>query len=254
MKLSLLNCTTILFLFFSVQSLAVDLSEKLTVNFVTEANYYPFEYLDEENKIQGFDIDIANAVCEKANLTCTFNTQSFDSLLLTLKYGRFDAVIAALDITDARKEEIDFSNSYYQSTPVFISTVNPQKNLSIVDQFIGVLSGSSNHSYLIEHAKKDSFIIAYPSISQAFSDLSGGIINAVFTDQAVAVNFLLKSENRLKFSIAKTEVLPLDNFSSGYGIAVKKGNSELLERLNYGIEKIQEDGTQQQIFERYFSH
>jgi len=254
MKFPLLNCSVVLFWCFSLPSFALDLNENLMVNFVTEANYYPFEYLDEKNQIQGFDIDIANAVCTKANLTCTFNSQRFDSLLLTLRYGRFDAVIAALDITEQRKESIDFSNPYYQSPPVFISAIDAREQHSISGKSIGVQSDSSNHRYLIEHAEQGSFIIAYRTALLAFSDLNNGVIDLVFTDQAVASNFLEEGSNKLNFSVAQVTQLPLENFSSGYGIAVKKGNVKLLERFNYGIKKIQEDGTYQQIIKRYFSH
>jgi len=253
MKLFFQVCQCFLFLFFSFQSLALDIDENLKVNFVTEANYYPFEYLDDAKNIQGFDIDIAKAVCEVANLTCRFNSQDFDSLLLTLQFGRFDAVIAALDITDARKEMVDFSHPYYQSAPVFLSAMNDDKGFSIVDKSIGVQSGSSNHDYLIENAKKNSFIIAYQSSSQAFLDLKSGTIDAVFADKAVADDFLLKEDNQANFLIVQTENIFLDNFSLGYGIAVKKGNVSLIQRLNYGLEKIVQNGVYQKIFSQYFN-
>lgn len=246
------GCAFVLFLAFSVQALAVDINKNIAVNFVTEANYYPFEYLDEQQQIQGFDIDIANAVCRAANLTCQFNNQSFDSLLLTLQFGRFDAVIAALDITDERKEKVDFSNSYYKSPPVFVSEGSSKDPFSIVGKFIGVQSDSSNYQYLIKYAKKDSFIISYLSSSEAFLDLSEGKIDIVFADQAVVADFLLKSDKNKMFSVKKTETIFTEEFSEGYGIAVKKGNTQLLQRVNYGLQVIQEDGTYQSIYNHYF--
>lgn len=254
MKLFLRSCSIALFLVFSMQAIAVDISRNISVSFATEANYHPFEYLNEFNQIQGFDIDIANAVCRKANLTCEFSNQSFDSLLLTLQFGRFDAVIAALDITEQRKEKVDFSDHYYRSAPVFISPTGVKGDFSIAGKFIGVQSGTSNHHYLMEHAKQHSFIIAYPSSTTAFLDLSAGTINMVFADQAVVANFLLDSENKKRFSVVKTENIFLDDFSLGYGIAVKKGNTRLLERLNYGLQKIHQDGTYQKIFSTYFNY
>ncbi|MEI6897790.1 MAG: transporter substrate-binding domain-containing protein [Psychromonas sp.] len=254
MKLFFRKCSVACFLVFSVPAFAVDISKNITVNFVTEANYYPFEYLNDLNQIQGFDIDIAKAVCEKANLTCQFSNKSFDSLLLTLQFGQFDAVIAALDITEERKLKVDFSNSYYQSAPVFVSAIKESEAFSLDGKFIGVLSKSSNHLYLIKHAKKSSFIISYPSFLKAFSDLSSGTIELVFADQAVVAELLLENDNALKFSVIQTEKIFLDSFSSGYGIAVKKGNVALLERINYGLEKIDEDGTYQAIFKGYFGH
>ncbi|WP_022941383.1 transporter substrate-binding domain-containing protein [Psychromonas hadalis] len=248
------GCILALFLSFSMHAYALDISKNISVNFATEANYYPFEYLDELQQIQGFDIDIANAVCIVANLTCQFHNQSFDSLLLTLQFGRFDAVIAALDITKTRQAKVDFSSSYYKSPPVFISTSESQETFSIVGKFIGVQSDSSNQHYLIKHAKKESFIISYLSSSEAFLDLSEGKIDVVFADQAVVHNFLQQDENNLKFSIKQTESIFLDEFSAGYGIAVKKGNIQLLDRLNYGLKIINEDGTYQKIFVRYFNY
>ncbi|PKF61906.1 amino acid ABC transporter substrate-binding protein [Psychromonas sp. psych-6C06] len=246
------TCGLLCFLFFSGSVFSLDISKNMPVNFVTEANYYPFEYLDELKQIQGFDIDIANAVCLKANLSCKFYNQSFDSLLLTLQFGRFDAVIAALDITESRKEKVDFSNSYYRFPPVFVSTTNSKEAFSIVGKFIGVQSDSSNHHYLIKHAKKNSFIISYLSSTKAFSDLRNGKIDVVFADHAVVDDFLSKRQNNDKFSVMQTEDVFLDKFSAGYGIAVKKGNMALLERINYGLAKIKEDGTYQTIYDRYF--
>jgi len=234
--------------------LAVDISEKLVVNFATEANYFPFEYVDDKELIQGFDIDIANAICQAANLVCYFHNHSFGSLLLTLQFGRFDAVIAALDITEERLSKVDFSNSYYQIPPVFVSPVSAQNKFSIVDKSIGVQTNSSNHHYLLQHAKENSFIISYFSSSEAFRDLRQGKIDMVFADKAVVVDFLLKDKNSSKSSINKTEKLFTEKYSSGYGIAVKKGNTPLLERLNYGLTKIKKEGRYKEIFSRYFKY
>lgn len=241
-------------LFFSMQVLAVDINKNMVVDFATEANYYPFEYLDDEQQIQGFDIDLAKAVCRVANLTCNFHNQSFDSLLLTLQFGGFDAVIASLDITEERLSKFDFSDSYYQSAPVFVGRNDNKETFSLVGKFIAVQSDSSNHHYLLKHAKKNSFIIAYPSSSKTFLDLKESKIDVVFADEAVASNFLDQENNRVNFSIKQTEDIFLDGFSLGYGIAVKKGNSVLLERLNYGLQIIRNDGTYQDIFNRYFDY
>lgn len=254
MRIFILKSLIIIFYFISMPIFAAQSNKAITVNFVTEANYYPFEYVDESNQIQGFDIDIANAVCRSENLICKFHNQSFDSLLLTLQFGRFDAAIAALDITEERKDKVDFTNSYYKSPPVFISAIETQQTFSIIGKFIGVQADSSNYDYLIKHAKADSFIIAYPASSEAFADLNHGKIDIVFADQAVVADFLLQDQNSFKFSVMQTETVFLEEFSAGYGIAVKKGNTALRERLNSGLNKIRKDGTYQQIFSQYFSY
>lgn len=241
-------------LLFSMQVLALDINKNMVVDFATEANYYPFEYLDDQQQLQGFDIDVAKAVCQVANLTCNFHNQSFDSLLLTLQFGGFDAVIASLDITEERLSKFDFSDSYYQSAPVFVGVNDNKGQFSLSGKFIGVQSDTSNHHYLLKHAKKNSFIIAYPSSSKTFLDLKEGKIDVVFADEAVVSNFLDQDKNNLNFAVKQTEDIFLEGFSLGYGIAVKKGNDVLLERLNYGLKIIRNDGTYQDIFNRYFDY
>ncbi len=79
------------------------------IKFAMEATYAPFEYMDENNQIQGFDVDIANALCKELDATCTFHNQSFDSLIPALKFKRYDAAISAMDITEARQQQVSFS-------------------------------------------------------------------------------------------------------------------------------------------------
>ncbi|WP_028864343.1 transporter substrate-binding domain-containing protein [Psychromonas aquimarina] len=231
---------------------AAEPNEPLTVSFATESNYYPFEYLNEKQELQGFDIDIANAICQAVNLSCSFHPQSFDSLLLTLQFGRFDAVIAALDITDERKEKVDFSDSYYKNPPVFVSKKSSSDDFSIAGKFIGVKANTSNQNYLIRYAKEDSFIISYLTVSDALIDLKNGKIDGAFADHAVVADFLKQEDNEKYFSIRRIEDMFMRKFSEGYGIAVKKGNDQLRERLNLGLKIIIENGTYQKIYDLYF--
>ena len=87
------------------------------IRFATEATYAPFEYLDDKNEFQGFDIDLARAVCAQVKLECSFHNQAFDSLIPSLKFRRYDAAIAAMDVTPERAAQVDFSDIYYENSP-----------------------------------------------------------------------------------------------------------------------------------------
>ncbi|WP_372880311.1 transporter substrate-binding domain-containing protein [Psychromonas sp.] len=224
----------------------------MNVRFATSANYYPFAYLDEQKQIQGFDIDLARAVCAAVDLICTFQHQRFDSLLLSLQFGRFDAVISALDITSERKEKVDFTDSYFNNSPVFVSKKLPLATFSTAGKFIGVIANSSNQAYLIKYEKENSFIVAYATYSEAFSALTNGKIDAVFVDQAAASEFLKVADNTLYFYAQKISEAQQVFFSEGFAIAIKKGNLALRQRLNLGLKIITENGTYQTIYERYF--
>lgn len=227
-------------------------SEPMKVKFVTDANYYPFEFLSKDKKIQGFDIDIANAICEASNLQCSFEHHRFDGLLLTLPFGRYDAVIAALDITEERLQIIDFSDSYYKIAPVFISKEPLEGEFSLSGKFIGVQANSSNQSYLTLYSKENSYIVPYFSSEAALNDLKNKKIDAVFADFAVINDFLSKQGDASNLVISRTEEVFVTQFSEGYGIAVKKGNDVLRERLNEGLKVIVENGIYNKIYQKYF--
>ena len=91
-----------------------------TIRFATEASYPPFESIDANNKIVGFDVDLANALCKEIDATCTFSNQAFDSLIPSLKFRRIDAVMAGMDITPEREKQVLFTTPYYDNSALFI--------------------------------------------------------------------------------------------------------------------------------------
>lgn len=84
-------------------SVSLSATAAQTIRFATEASYPPFESIDANNKIVGFDVDLANALCKEIDATCTFSNQAFDSLIPSLKFRRIDAVMAGMDITRSVK-------------------------------------------------------------------------------------------------------------------------------------------------------
>ena len=124
------------------------------VKFVTNAAYAPFEFVDENNEMQGFDIDLAKAICEVQKLDCCFHNQAFDSLIPSLKFRRYNAAIAAMDITPERAKQVDFSDIYYENSAVFVT---PEQKFADADQlqkeipgvsFNGDYNGSSLYTVL----------------------------------------------------------------------------------------------------------
>ncbi|AGH80435.1 arginine ABC transporter solute-binding protein [Psychromonas sp. CNPT3] len=237
---------------FSAFTQAEEVTHKQVVRFATEANYYPFEYLDAQGKMQGFDIEIAKAICEQMDFDCSFQNQRFDSLLLSLKFGRFDAVIAALDITSERLQDVDFSNSYYKVDPVFLRLADTEDIFSLNGKFIAVQAASSNQDYLTKFKPHDSFVIPYPTLINAFNALKDAQIDAIFGDRAVILTFLNKVKNNQDYILSEMSGPLLASFSSGYGIAIKKGNKTLQQQLNTGLSQIKENGIYLKIFKHYF--
>ncbi|MGC7979701.1 ABC transporter substrate-binding protein ArtJ, partial [Salmonella enterica] len=91
------------------------------INFGVSATYPPFESLDASNKIVGFDIDLATALCKQMQAECTFTNHAFDSLIPALKFRKYDAVISGMDITPERSKQVAFSNPYYANSALVIA-------------------------------------------------------------------------------------------------------------------------------------
>lgn len=226
----------------------------ITIRFATEATYPPFEYVDESGNLKGFEIDIAHALCNEIQAQCTFSVQSFDSLVPSLRLGKFDSLIAALGITPAREKEVSFTVPYYEPTASFVAPIAKHYTLQQLNRkIIGVQLGSTFEAYL--HAQYPLVKIkTYSSVQDAFLDLISGRVDAVLSDSAIAKDWLKQDMNAQRFSIVDGPIIDHKFFGSGYGIAVRKQNTQLLATLNQALVKMKADGTYEKIYEKYFGN
>ncbi|WP_413111430.1 transporter substrate-binding domain-containing protein [Thaumasiovibrio sp. DFM-14] len=225
---------------------ATTATAKEEIKFVMEATYAPFEYMDENNQIQGFDVDLANALCSELEVTCSFHNQAFDSLIPALRFKRYDAAISAMDITEARLEQVAFTDAYYDNAAAFVSISTD----SVEGKRIGVQNGSTHQSYLQEQMK-DVVAVPYGSYQDAFIDMQNGRIDAIFGDTAVVAEWFPKND---KLSYVGEPVTDTAYFGNGFGIAVNKDNQALVKQLNQALEAVKANGTYEEIFVKYFGN
>lgn len=229
--------------------LSLSASAAQTLRFATEASYPPFEFVDSDNKIQGFDVDLANALCKEMDATCTFTNQAFDSLIPSLKFRRFDAVMAGMDITPDREKQVLFSKPYYDNSAIFIAQKGKMADVAALKgKRVGVQNGTTHQKYLSDK-HSDITVVPYDSYQNAVLDLKNGRINAVFGDTAVVNEWLKQNANLAPLG---EKVTDKDYFGTGLGIAVRQGNSELQGKFNAALEKIKADGTYKTIYSKWF--
>ncbi|MBK4714793.1 MULTISPECIES: arginine ABC transporter substrate-binding protein [Tenebrionibacter/Tenebrionicola group] len=230
-------------------SLSLCATAAQTIRFATEASYPPFESMNADNKIVGFDVDLANALCKEINATCTFSNQSFDSLIPGLKFRRIDAVMAGMDITPEREKQVLFTNPYYDNSALFISLAG--KYASIEDlkgKKVGVQNGTTHQKYITDkHPEINT--AAYDSYQNARLDLQNGRIDAVFGDTAVVTEWLKASST---LAAVGDKVKDKDYFGTGLGIAVRHGNTALQQQFNDALDKVKKDGTYGAIYNKWF--
>jgi polar amino acid transport system substrate-binding protein len=221
----------------------------------TEGAYPPFNNLNSAGQLEGFDIDIANALCEEMKVECEFITQDWDGIIPALQAGRFDAIIASMSITDERKQQVDFTEKYYNTPPAVAvpkdSDITDVTKEGLAGKSIGA-QGSTTHSNFAEATYTDSDVRLYPTADEYKLDIVNGRIDAVVDDIIVLQEWLATPDGAC-CKIAGT-ITPVEEIHGpGAGIAIRKGEDELREKFNAAIDAIRANGKYKEINDKYFS-
>lgn len=226
-----------------------------SISFAMEATYPPFESVDRNGQIQGFDVDIANALCEVAGTKCTFTNQPFNSLLPSLRIGKFDAIISALGITAERRTQVAFTDPYYEPSAVFIALLSKKYNSidDIMGKTIGVQQATTMEKYLQGKYLHRVTVKTYASIQDAFLDLIAGRVDVVLADTPIAAEWLKLGNNKKLAGPITKPIIDHEYFGEGYGIAVNRTNTNLLNTLNTALATIKANGIYDSIKNKYFA-
>jgi len=220
------------------------LIEEGTLYMATSAYFPPYEYYVGD-KIVGIDAEIGQAIANKMGVELVIRDMTFDDVLNSVKNGENDIAIAALTITDERKEEVDFSEAYAYGIQSVI--VKEDSSISSVEDLanagkIGVHKGSTGEAYCIEDFGENK-IESYNKVNIALLDLDSEIIDAFVIDHDVAVQYV-GGNSGLK-------MLNTDYLTEEYGIAVTKGNEALVEEINAILKEMEESGELNTIINKY---
>ena len=227
--------------------------EKLVIG--TEGAYPPFNNLESDGTLTGFDVDIAKALCEEMKAECTFVTQDWDGIIPALIAKKFDAIIASMSITEERKQQVDFSKKYYNTPPAIAvpkdSELTEATEAALAGKIIGA-QASTTHSNYAEAHMKESEIKLYPTADEYKLDVANGRVDAV-VDDVVVLSEWLKTEDGACCKLLGT--LPIDPVinGEGAGIAVRKGETALADKFTAAIAAIRESGKYQEINAKYFA-
>ncbi|MBO8164309.1 MAG: basic amino acid ABC transporter substrate-binding protein [Brevibacillus sp.] len=215
----------------------------------TDAIYPPFEKM-EADKITGFDIDVIHAVAEAAGMKIEIKHTGWDPLFNGIDNGTVDLGISAITITDDRKKKYDFTEPYFEANQlIMVAEDSPVTKLDdLKGMTIGVQGGTTG-AIAVKKAFGDTYegLREYEDTPSAVDDFFNGRVQAVVADNGVLSLYTKKTTGK-KFKLVKD-----DSFEKEYyGIMVKKGNTELLEKLNAGLKTIKDNGTLDNIYKQYF--
>ena len=221
----------------------------------TEGAYPPFNNLEADGSLVGFDVDIAKALCEEMKADCEFVTQDWDGMIPALIAGKFDAIIASMSITEERMKVIDFTNKYY-NTPPAIAVPKDSKIAGVTAQDLsGIRLGaqsSTTHSNYAEEKFPDADLQLYPTPDEYKLDLANGRIDAAI-DDVVVLSEWLDTDDGACCRIVGVLTPDLVINGPGAGIGIRKGEDELKEMFNKAIDAIRANGVYEQINNKYFA-
>jgi polar amino acid transport system substrate-binding protein len=219
----------------------------------TEGAYPPFNFLNAKGEPEGFDVDIANALCKEMSVSCTIVAEPWVSILDGLRDRRYDVIVASMVQTPERDKVADFTDHYYRSRSIFVGRkelVTSKGAENLAGKRIGTAKATIQAAYLAENFAKKSTVIVYDDTAIQLEKLVGGEVDAILADTLTGFDFL-KTEKGKNFDFIG-EALPLDDVSSEARIAVREGDARLKDALDKALQSIRLDGTYDRINRKYF--
>jgi lysine-arginine-ornithine-binding protein len=232
----------------------VHAQDKRRVKIGTEGAYPPFNSIDANGELVGFDVDIAKALCDAANFECEFVVQDWDGMIPGLIAKKYDAIIASMSITDERRKVVDFTDKYYLTPAKFVAPKGADLDVSpegLAGMAVGVQRATTHENFLRgEFPEVD--VRAYATQDEANADLVSGRLDLIMADSVALNEGFLKTEQGQDFEFVGPDYSVPEYHGEGAGIAIRKGEDDLRAAFNEAIDKIRSDGTYQAIAETYF--
>src|SRR5699024_8085447 len=206
----------------------------------TDATYAPMEYMDEDGEIVGINIDIVNALAEELGIEVEFKNIGWEPLFPAVENGEVDFAVSSITITEEREESFDFTEPYYMDNQLILvpedSEVTNFEDLE--DKKVAVQINTTGHIVVQELLGETSpNIVATETMPLAINEMNNGNAEAAVGDNST-VNEYMKANPEVD-----VKTIEDDSFEKEYyGLMVQKGNTEVLELLNEGIQKMKENG------------
>jgi polar amino acid transport system substrate-binding protein len=206
------------------------------ISVVTDATYPPFESVNDQTKaIEGFDIDVMNAIAQKANLDIEYVNVAWDPLLAGMSQGTYQMAISCITITPERAESMLFSNPYYTAGQIVVVAKN-NTTFTSKDNLAGMVAAQLGTTGAMEVEKLPNCTLKpYDAIGLAFQDLLNGQVVAVICDSPVGTGYVNQNPTKLK-TIGEMFT------TESYGIAFSKGNEDLQKKINTALAAVIKDG------------
>ena len=214
------------------------------LHMATNATFPPYEMVADDGTFEGIDVDIAGKIAEKLGLELVVDDMDFGSIITSVQTGKEDIALAGLTVTDERKQNVDFTDSY--ATGVQVVIVPEDSDIKTIDDLQGKLIGcqesTTGYAYCTDDYGED-MVTAFPSGANAVQALLTGKIDAVVIDKQPAEAYVAQNEG--------LKILDTEYVAENYAIGVSKDNTALRDAVNNAMKELIDDGTVQAILDQY---
>lgn len=226
-----------------------------------ECTYAPFNFRNASGELDGYDVDVAKGVAAIIGADLEYVCQKWDGMIPALLANKFDLVIASMSITNKRLEKMDFSAPYRVSVGRLVGRKDlgvelfDSSDKPVADNFDGLRVGlerASTYASWFEAKLPGANVIFYDSSESLYLDLQNGRTDMIMTNPMKAYLKFLSKEDGAGFEFVSPPIDEVEYFGIGVGIGLRKGNDELLARLDKAVEQLSTDGSLEKYAHKYF--
>ena len=224
-----------------------------TYRIATEGTYPPWSFKNSQGALQGWDVDIAKALCERMQARCEIVAQDWDGIIPGLMARKYDLIVASMAITPQRLQRVDFSDKYKETVSRFIARKGTPADVSpdaLAGKAIGVQRGSIQAGYLTQNYKNAN-IKFYDTPQAAELDLVADRVQYIFGNVVTYHVGFMTTPQASDFAFTGPDMKG-GLLGEGNGIAMRKGDAEMRARVNAALAAIRADGTYDRITAKYF--
>jgi len=206
----------------------------------------PYTFTDESGEFTGFDVELFTDVADRIGIDdVVFTGQDFSGLLAAVANGQFDVGVAAIGITDERKETVDFSDGYLAGYLTVMAHPDAQisDEADLAGKRLGVVQGTLQEAYAVKNFT-DTELVRFPDNNAAISAVNSGAIDAHFLDYEAAKEYAAQYDLE--------NAIDIPSFDAPAGFAIAQGNDAFKDALNEALNAAMEDGTWKELYEKWF--
>ncbi len=222
-------------------ALSAGLAAAQTVRMGTEGAYPPYNFINDNGEVDGFERELGDELCKRAELTCEWVTNEWDSIIPNLVSGNYDTIIAGMSITDERDEVIDFTQNYIPPAASAYVALSEDADLSA-----GVIAAQTATIQAGHVAESGATLLEYPTPDETIAAVRNGEADAVFADKDFLVPIVAESNGELIFVGDDVQL------GGGVGMGVRESDNELRDKFDAAIQSMKDDGTLNPLIQKWF--